>query len=116
MANASCFALTVRGEESIEMAQSLMVTSATDMADGSTELCDRCGVGAKLGLVLPTGGELSFCGHHANRYAETILATAESVFLDSGFDWRGTSVRPRYVGAHRVGAPVPDHEQYERAV
>ncbi|MCW2641153.1 MAG: hypothetical protein JWP76_3459 [Dactylosporangium sp.] len=86
------------------MAQSLMVSSATQVATESTELCDRCGVYAKLGLVLPAGGELAFCGHHANTYAETILATAESVFLEPGFDWRGTSVRPEYVGAHRAGA------------
>jgi hypothetical protein len=86
------------------MAQSLMVSSATHVAAGLTELCDRCGVTAKLGLVLPSGGELSFCGHHANTYAESILALAESVFLESGFDWRGTEVRPEYVGAHRAGA------------
>jgi hypothetical protein len=86
------------------MAQSLMVSSATHVTAGLTELCDRCGFSAKLGLVLPTGRELVFCGHHANLYAETILATAESVFLESGFDWRGGAERPEYLGAHRAGA------------
>ncbi|HEV7898598.1 MAG TPA: hypothetical protein VGP31_12210 [Planosporangium sp.] len=82
------------------MAQTLMVSSATHEASGSTERCDRCGTAAKLGLVLATGGELTFCGHHANTYADTILATAESVFLDSGFDWRGAP----YDGSHRASA------------
>jgi hypothetical protein len=82
------------------MAQTLMVSSTPYVADGSTERCDRCGAAAKLGLVLATGGELAFCGHHANGYAETILASAESVFLEPGFAWRGNS----YEGAHRAAA------------
>jgi hypothetical protein len=93
-----CFAVTARGEETVEMAQTLMVSSATHESTGPTEWCDRCGAAAKLGLVLTAGGELAFCGHHANTYAETILATAESVFLESGFDWRGTE----YYGSHRT--------------
>jgi hypothetical protein len=30
--------------------------------------CDRCGAAAKLRAVLPSGGELLFCGHHARRH------------------------------------------------
>jgi hypothetical protein len=88
----------------MEMAQSLMVSAATHVTAGPAELCDRCGVSAKLGLVLPTGGQLAFCGHHANSYAETILAMAESVFLEQGFDWIGASVKTEYVGSHRAAA------------
>jgi hypothetical protein len=83
------------------MAQSLMVSSAMHVAAGPTELCDRCGVMARLALVLPTGGQLAFCGHHANVYADTILDTADSVFLERGFEWIGASVKTDYVGAHR---------------
>jgi hypothetical protein len=87
------------------MAQTLMVSSAPHVADGLTERCDRCGAAAKLGLVLATGGELTFCGHHANSYTETILASAESVFLEPGFAWRGNDWRGNsYDGAHRAAA------------
>jgi hypothetical protein len=27
--------------------------------------CDRCGAAAQLRALLPAGGELLFCGHHA---------------------------------------------------
>ncbi|NJC67197.1 hypothetical protein HC028_22235 [Planosporangium flavigriseum] len=81
-----------------------MVSAAMHVMAGPTELCDRCGASAKLGLVLPTGGQLAFCGHHANSYAETILAAAESVFLEMGFDWIGAAVEPVYVGTHRAAA------------
>ena len=32
------------------------------------ERCDRCGAAAKLEVVLAAGGELAFCGHHANKH------------------------------------------------
>ena len=34
----------------------------------ATDRCDRCGAAAKLRAVLPSGGELLFCGHHARAY------------------------------------------------
>ncbi|MFO7193913.1 MULTISPECIES: hypothetical protein [Thermocrispum] len=30
--------------------------------------CDRCGAAAKVRAVLPSGGELLFCGHHARQH------------------------------------------------
>lgn len=33
-----------------------------------TDRCDRCGARAKVRAVLPSGGELLFCGHHAQVY------------------------------------------------
>jgi hypothetical protein len=106
LAKARRFAVMARVEESMEMAQSLMVSAATHVTAGPAELCDRCGVPAKLGFVLPTGGQLAFCGHHANTYTDTILAMAESVFLEHGFEWIGAAVEStaEYVGAHRAGA------------
>jgi hypothetical protein len=98
------FAIRVRSEESMEMAQSLMVSAAAHVETGPPERCDRCGADAKVGIVLAAGGQLAFCGHHANSYAETILATAESIFLEAGFEWRGAAAEPEYVGAHRIDA------------
>lgn len=86
------------------MAQSMMVSAASSVAAASTEPCDRCGAAAKLALVLASGRQLTFCGHHANSYTETILETAESIFLEPGFEWWGMAVESPYVGAHRAYA------------
>ena len=34
--------------------------------------CDRCGAAAKVRAVLPKGGELLFCGHHAKAHADKL--------------------------------------------
>jgi hypothetical protein len=31
--------------------------------------CDRCDAAAQVRALLPTGGELLFCGHHARAHA-----------------------------------------------
>ena len=36
----------------------------------AADRCDRCGAGARVRAVLPTGGELLFCGHHATEHAD----------------------------------------------
>ena len=53
------------------------------------ERCDRCGAAAKLGAVLTGGGELAFCGHHANKHAGEIARSAAKVTVEDGFDWAG---------------------------
>jgi hypothetical protein len=58
-------------------------------ADSVTERCDRCTAAAKLVVRLASGGELAFCGHHANRHHEDILRVAESVVLEADFEWAG---------------------------
>ncbi|HEY0003037.1 MAG TPA: hypothetical protein VGB74_21465 [Actinoplanes sp.] len=54
-----------------------------------TERCDRCSAAAKLEVTLASGGELVFCGHHANRLHLDILRVAERVVLEDGFEWVG---------------------------
>ena len=70
------------------MTQTLMSPPATNVAPELTERCDRCGAAAKLTVALTAGGELAFCGHHGNRYAERIAATAERIVVEAGFQWR----------------------------
>jgi hypothetical protein len=53
------------------------------------ERCDRCNAAAKMTVTLTTGGELAFCGHHANRHHEDITKVAGSVVLEDGFEWAG---------------------------
>jgi hypothetical protein len=47
-----------------EMTEALADASVLTAADR----CDRCGAAAKVLAVLATGGELLFCGHHANEH------------------------------------------------
>ncbi|MBA8825684.1 Zn ribbon nucleic-acid-binding protein [Saccharopolyspora lacisalsi] len=38
----------------------------------AADRCDRCGAAAKLRAVLPSGGELLFCGHHAREFKSSL--------------------------------------------
>lgn len=38
----------------------------------AADRCDRCGAGAKVRAVLPSGSELLFCGHHARAHADKL--------------------------------------------
>jgi len=56
------------------------------------ERCDRCNAAAKLRVVLAGGGELVFCGHHANEYAPELLKIAVETVAAPDFVWRGTEL------------------------
>ncbi len=43
----------------------------------ASDRCDRCGAAAKVRAVLPSGGELLFCHHHARKH-ETKLRELEA--------------------------------------
>lgn len=45
----------------------------------AADRCDRCGARAYLRAVLPSGGELLFCAHHAREHAEALRAAAAEV-------------------------------------
>jgi hypothetical protein len=70
-----------------------MMTSllSPEMTTGGTsaDRCDRCGAAAKLAIVLAGGGELAFCGHHANKHAAGIAGVASRITVEDGFDWAG---------------------------
>ncbi|PPK64632.1 hypothetical protein V5P93_005977 [Actinokineospora auranticolor] len=40
----------------------------------AADRCDRCGAAAQVRAVLPSGGELLFCGHHARAHEERLRA------------------------------------------
>jgi hypothetical protein len=65
---------------------SLLSPEITTLAS-LTERCDRCGAAAKLTVDLTSGGELAFCGHHANRHHDDIVEVAERIVLEEGFEW-----------------------------
>lgn len=45
-----------------------MTTTLTRPDLTAADRCDRCGAAAQVRAILPTGGELLFCGHHAREH------------------------------------------------
>jgi hypothetical protein len=45
-----------------------MTTALTRPELTAADRCDRCGAAAKVRAILPSGGELLFCGHHAHEH------------------------------------------------
>ncbi|HEY0452002.1 DUF7455 domain-containing protein [Actinophytocola sp.] len=39
----------------------------------AADRCDRCGAAAQVRAILPSGGELLFCGHHARKHKERLV-------------------------------------------
>jgi hypothetical protein len=69
------------------MTQALLPPPQLSIVPSLIERCDRCNAAGKLCLTLADGGELVFCGHHANQHAEDILRIAASVAVEEGFEW-----------------------------
>ncbi len=46
--------------------------------------CDRCGSRAYVRAGLPTGGELLFCGHHANAHRPQLLVAGAVLHDETG--------------------------------
>lgn len=67
----------------------LLMPSQVDTVATLTDTCDGCGAAAKLAVTLMAGGELAFCGHHANRMADSIKRVAARIDVEEGFDWAG---------------------------
>ncbi len=42
----------------------------------AADRCDRCGAAAQVRAVLPSGGELMFCGHHARAHSDRLRELA----------------------------------------
>lgn len=56
------------------------------------ERCDRCNAAGKLRIVLAGGGELVFCGHHANKYADDLVKITVDYTVEPDFTWRGSEL------------------------
>jgi hypothetical protein len=56
------------------------------------ERCDRCSAAGKLRVRVAEGGDLIFCGHHANKYADQLVKIAVEVAVAPDFSWRGTEI------------------------
>jgi hypothetical protein len=80
-------------EEKAMTTPTLAPLPETVAGPAANDLCDRCSANAKLRIVIAGGGELVFCGHHANKYAEDLVKIAVQVGSDPDFVWRGTDLR-----------------------
>ncbi|OLF16911.1 DUF7455 domain-containing protein [Actinophytocola xanthii] len=45
----------------------------------AADRCDRCGAAAQVRAVLPSGGELLFCGHHARKHQERLREMSANI-------------------------------------
>lgn len=45
----------------------------------ASDRCDRCGAQAYVRVLLPTGGELLFCAHHARKYEPRLRELAAEI-------------------------------------
>lgn len=48
----------------------------------AVDRCDRCGAAARVRAVLPSGGELLFCGHHAREHETRLRELAAELRKD----------------------------------
>jgi hypothetical protein len=76
------------------MTPTLTPPPETVAAQAADERCDRCSAAGKLRVMLAGGGELVFCGHHANKYAEDLVKIAVQFEADPEFTWRGAELMP----------------------
>jgi hypothetical protein len=74
------------------MTPTLTPPPGTVAPPAADERCDRCSAAGKLRVRLAEGGELVFCGHHANKYAEQLVQVAVEVAVSPEFTWRGTEL------------------------
>ncbi|PIE21530.1 MAG: hypothetical protein CSA64_01830 [Arachnia propionica] len=56
-----------------------MTKSCEETQLTAVDRCDRCGAQAYLRVILPSGGELMFCAHHAAQHREKLDQIASKV-------------------------------------
>ena len=74
------------------MTPTLTPPSRTVAEFAAEDRCDRCTAAGKLRIMTANGGELVFCGHHANKYAQDLVKIAVEVVAAPDFDWRGAKL------------------------
>ena len=56
------------------------------------ERCDRCGAAARIHVILRSGGDLFFCGHHGRQHEDRLRPLAAS-YVDRGATVEGAATR-----------------------
>lgn len=88
------FGYTFAGDYQEEKVMTPTLTPPPDTVavPGTEERCDRCNAAGKLRVLIAGGGQLVFCGHHANKYAERLVKIAVEVAVAPDFSWRGSDL------------------------
>jgi hypothetical protein len=79
-------------EEEARMTPTITPPPEAAAPPAAEERCDRCSAAGKLRIVLAGGGELIFCGHHANKFAPDLVKIAVEVVAAPDFAWRGNDM------------------------
>ncbi|MEV0719555.1 hypothetical protein [Asanoa sp. NPDC050611] len=74
------------------MTPTLTPPPGTVVPPATDERCDRCNAAGKLRITMAGGGELVFCGHHANKYADDLVKITVQFAADPDFQWRGADL------------------------
>jgi hypothetical protein len=90
--NETGFVFVGDDQEEKAMTSTLTPLPETVAAPTANDLCDRCSAAGKIRIMTAGGGDLVFCGHHANKYAEDLVKIAVQVAADPEFVWRGTEL------------------------
>lgn len=69
-----------------------MNSTITRPALTATDRCDRCGAGARVRALLPSGGELLFCQHHANEHQDRLVELSATIVTGAAEDLTATAV------------------------
>jgi hypothetical protein len=70
----------------------MQTTTLSKLQALADERCDRCNAAGKLRIRVAEGGDLVFCGHHANTYAEQLVKVAMEIWADPEFAWWGADL------------------------
>lgn len=62
------------------MSTTLTPADATELT--AADRCDRCSAQARVRAIMPGGGDLIFCNHHAQQYEEQLRKIAVRI-IDS---------------------------------
>lgn len=56
------------------MAEAPSTIATDDVPLTLADRCDKCGAEARVRVIMPSGFDLLFCGHHEREYAAVLLA------------------------------------------
>jgi transcription elongation factor Elf1 len=56
-----------------------MTSTLTRSQLTTSDRCDRCGAAARVRAVLPSGGELLFCGHHGREHESKLKELSANI-------------------------------------
>ena len=69
-------------QRGLRLSTTLTTSDAADLTAG--DRCDRCNAQGRVRAIMPRGGDLIFCNHHAKLYDERLRRVAVRIIQASG--------------------------------